>query len=269
MTPAAIDTGIRRVRLTDAPSIADIHVRTWQATYRGDLPDVSLDSLDASRREEMWRHAIDHGSPVAATFVAEDSNGNDTVRISGFCHAGPGRDVVDQTAGEIYALYVDPTAQDYGVGAVLMGGYHGLDAFIRIREGDAVGDGRKRPCPRLLRTSWLATRLRAEGCQDRRSSHSGALLPERPARLRCGVRQLKPDVVAVVVAKTEGRTWSPPLPPLQDSILFGCSLSASEHEPSRQVRLRTTITPARSHAIINLPFECMCICTFRLPRQGI
>jgi GNAT superfamily N-acetyltransferase len=133
---------IRPALPNNAGQITGIRVRTWQATYRGDLPDAFLDSLDASRREEMWRHAIDHGSPVTATFVAEDANGNangdDTVRISGFCHAGPARDVVDQTVREIYALYVDPTTQDHGVGTALMGA---TTVWMRStgyeREGDA------------------------------------------------------------------------------------------------------------------------------------
>jgi len=46
---------IRPALPNDAGQIAGIQVRTWQATYRGDLPDAFLDSLDASRREEMCR----------------------------------------------------------------------------------------------------------------------------------------------------------------------------------------------------------------------
>jgi hypothetical protein len=50
-----------RVRLAaadDAPAIADIHIRSWRATYRGLVPDAILDGLSMERRVTSWREAI-------------------------------------------------------------------------------------------------------------------------------------------------------------------------------------------------------------------
>jgi hypothetical protein len=49
---------IRPARMQDVPEIAVVHVRSWQAAYRGLLPQAYLDGLDPAQRIGQWeRHA--------------------------------------------------------------------------------------------------------------------------------------------------------------------------------------------------------------------
>jgi hypothetical protein len=53
VSPATID---------DAEVIGGIHVRAWQAAYRGHVPDEYLDSLDPVTRRRRWKDMIAGGS---------------------------------------------------------------------------------------------------------------------------------------------------------------------------------------------------------------
>jgi ribosomal protein S18 acetylase RimI-like enzyme len=98
----------------DANAIARIHVASWQAAYRGVMPDELLDSLSVERREAGWRSALERGEP--AIVVATD----DAAAMIGWIACGRCRDA-DATAssGEIWAIYVDPAHWSRGVGRAL------------------------------------------------------------------------------------------------------------------------------------------------------
>ncbi|HEU0163641.1 MAG TPA: hypothetical protein VFQ54_01280, partial [Thermomicrobiales bacterium] len=49
---------VRHATVDDAPRIAEIHVRTWQSAYRGQLPGVFLDGLEPAQREPGWKRTI-------------------------------------------------------------------------------------------------------------------------------------------------------------------------------------------------------------------
>jgi hypothetical protein len=49
---------IRAARVTDAPQIALVHVRSWQFAYRGLLPQVYLDGLDPAQRVGRWERSL-------------------------------------------------------------------------------------------------------------------------------------------------------------------------------------------------------------------
>lgn len=108
---------IRRPDLSDAHRIAEVHVRSWQAAYRGVLPDALLDGLAVSEREQVWRSILverDHW----LTLVAETPDG----KLAGFCStATPSRgpDTGEATA-EIGALYVEPDHWREGAGSALL-----------------------------------------------------------------------------------------------------------------------------------------------------
>jgi hypothetical protein len=113
MTPPAIDTGIRRARLTDAPSITDIHVRAWQTVYRGMMPDDYLAAQQADQRYARWKHDIDAPDDTMAVFVPEEAEtGEGSRRLPGFCSVcpqkdmAPGDDLLDPN-GELHTIYVD------------------------------------------------------------------------------------------------------------------------------------------------------------------
>jgi GNAT superfamily N-acetyltransferase len=91
-----------------------VHVRSWQAAYRGLIADEFLDSLQPEQRVDWYR--FDPSTPAdPQTTVALAGE-----RIVGFSSLGPTRDEDVQGAGEIYALYVDPDHWSAGVGRRLL-----------------------------------------------------------------------------------------------------------------------------------------------------
>lgn len=105
---------VRRAVPADARAIAEVHVRSWQAGYRGLMPDEVLDGLSAAERVPRWRDALSDESVV---FVAERDG-----ELIGFCGlAEPSR---DEDAGngvaEVASIYVDPGAWRAGTGRALM-----------------------------------------------------------------------------------------------------------------------------------------------------
>ena len=107
---------VRRALPSDAASIAGIHIRSWQAAYRGQIPDTYLDQLDLQfeRRTEFWRNAI--SNPLTnrhEVWVAGDSP------VDGFMAIGPARDM-DAFTSELYAIYVSPDRWGQGLGKALV-----------------------------------------------------------------------------------------------------------------------------------------------------
>jgi GrpB-like predicted nucleotidyltransferase (UPF0157 family)/ribosomal protein S18 acetylase RimI-like enzyme len=109
---------VRQANKDDARRIAEIHVRTWQAAYRGLLPDHLLDNLSVAEREQSWNVLLDDDGDRRLTLVAEHTDGGPT----GFCSVTlPSRDEsVGEATAEIGALYVDPDHWRTGVGSALL-----------------------------------------------------------------------------------------------------------------------------------------------------
>ena len=118
-----------RVRLAtpdDASTIADIHVGSWQTTYRGLVPDGFLDGLSVDRRTSGWRETIERQvrelatEPSAApgrTWVVEVDDA-----VVGFAASGEARGESAPPpagAGEVLAIYLAPEARGFGYGRVL------------------------------------------------------------------------------------------------------------------------------------------------------
>lgn len=98
---------------TESIKIAAVHVRAWQAAYRGLLPDAYLDALSITRRSQRWHGMMKEGALVVVTELAE--------RITGFVTYGACLDGdADAQHGEIYAIYVHPEFWGNGHGALLM-----------------------------------------------------------------------------------------------------------------------------------------------------
>lgn len=109
-------TDLRRATAQDAPAIADVHVRAWKAAYPGLLPQDYLDALRAEDRIGMWEETL-AGAPWPAVLVAGEAGS-----LAGFCSFGPTRDDDADPAvtGELYTIYVDPTAWRTGTGRGLL-----------------------------------------------------------------------------------------------------------------------------------------------------
>lgn len=98
--------------------IAIVHVRSWQAVYRGLAPQEYLDHLEVEQRYSVWEHILGEAEwPRVGTFVAEC--GGDVVGFASIC---PTRDDDGQPAstGELAAIYLLPRAWGNGLGRALM-----------------------------------------------------------------------------------------------------------------------------------------------------
>jgi ribosomal protein S18 acetylase RimI-like enzyme len=107
---------LRNATLADADAIAAVHVRSWEAAYRGLVPDAWLAERTLQRRTDMWRERLRAGENTRV-FVAW-VNG----KLVGFCGAAtPSRDDdAGERTSEIAALYVDPDHWRAGVGRALV-----------------------------------------------------------------------------------------------------------------------------------------------------
>jgi|SRR6185312_6750140 len=106
---------MRTATIADASAIAEIHVISWQTTYRGHMPDAVLDNLSIEERAQQWRERIEKS--ICEILVAEDKH-----KIVGFLSFCPCRDedVDPKITGEISAIYLLPEYKGRGLGLQLM-----------------------------------------------------------------------------------------------------------------------------------------------------
>lgn len=97
----------------DAITIATIHVTSWQAIYRGLIPDAFLASLSIPERTNRWRTYIKRGLQVLLI--------HDQQTCVGFASINATRDVDlnPKTSGEISAIYLLPDYWRRGIGKQL------------------------------------------------------------------------------------------------------------------------------------------------------
>jgi ribosomal protein S18 acetylase RimI-like enzyme len=108
---------IREAIRSDARAIAEIHVRAWQAAYRGQLPDEYLDGLSVEDRLEQHEWTIRNPRETWRLWVGEDDG-----RPTGFAVTGPSEDAdADERTGEVYAIYLEPERVGTGAGRELFG----------------------------------------------------------------------------------------------------------------------------------------------------
>ncbi|MBN6038611.1 GNAT family N-acetyltransferase [Amycolatopsis sp. 195334CR] len=100
---------IRPAAAGDELGVATVHVRSWQAAYRGLLPDDFLDGLRPEDRAAQYNFTSGRTRPIVA--VDEDS-------VRGFAAFGPSRD--SDNEGELYAIYVHPDHWGGGHGRALI-----------------------------------------------------------------------------------------------------------------------------------------------------
>lgn len=129
---------LREAEPGDALAVARVHVRSWQAAYRGLIPDEYLDQLRPEDRAQHYDFATrDSRKPRTIVAVEEDA-------ILGFATTAPARDSDLDGYGELYALYVDPQHWGRRVGLALIQAARGRllemgfrDALLWVLAGNA------------------------------------------------------------------------------------------------------------------------------------
>jgi GNAT superfamily N-acetyltransferase len=108
---------VRQAVAADADPVARVHILTWQAAYRGQIPDSYLDGLNSEvpARVEFWRKQIaSQNAGRHEIWVA--SLGPE---LEAFAALGPAREEDPSVTGEVYAIYVNPSRWGQGRGRAL------------------------------------------------------------------------------------------------------------------------------------------------------
>ena len=108
---------IRPADAADAVALARVHVRSWQTSYRGIVPDEFLDTLDQQLpvREERWRQLFGRADRELVHVAEAEGAG-----VVGFARGGPARAPHFGLDGELGALYLLREHQRHGLGRALV-----------------------------------------------------------------------------------------------------------------------------------------------------
>ncbi len=110
---------IRPAEPADAMAVARVHVRSWQAAYRGIISDDYLARLRPEDRAQKYDFAtLDPQKPRTIVAVEDDV-------IQGFATTLPSCDPETANMGELRALYVDPDQWGRGLGVALLSAARG------------------------------------------------------------------------------------------------------------------------------------------------
>lgn len=102
---------VRDARADDVEAIARVHVAAWQKAYKHVFPPDALGLLSVEQRTAQWHDWLKHSE--VTVLVAEQGD-----EVRAFASAGPSRD--EESAAELYAIYVDPPIWGSGVGSALL-----------------------------------------------------------------------------------------------------------------------------------------------------
>jgi ribosomal protein S18 acetylase RimI-like enzyme len=100
--------------LQDAEGIAIAHVSAWQTAYRGIVSDTFLDAMSVTDRSARWRALLGDSECTIIVYKVED-------QVLGFISFGKHREPqASPEEGEVWTMYVHPTAWRTGVGRTLI-----------------------------------------------------------------------------------------------------------------------------------------------------
>jgi ribosomal protein S18 acetylase RimI-like enzyme len=143
-----MDFSIRVLTVDDAVTIAPVHVRSWQAAYRGLMDQAMLDSLRVEDRIELWQRQLAGPNPGTRLIVESDGE------VVGFA-VGMRASAGEDRAAEVYSIYLDPSVWRAGIGSAL------LDEAVAELRSDAptpvilwVVEGNDRACRFYESRGW-------------------------------------------------------------------------------------------------------------------
>ncbi|MBK6291405.1 MAG: GNAT family N-acetyltransferase [Candidatus Kapabacteria bacterium] len=104
---------VRDATPDDVHAIAEIHVASWQSTYKGIVPQEFLDTMSVDDSAARWMRSFSR--TTCKLIVAEIDD-----VIVGWCYSGYCRDDdAHPTTAELWAIYIHPNAIQRGVGQAL------------------------------------------------------------------------------------------------------------------------------------------------------
>lgn len=104
---------VRRATPDDLSGVLDVFLACWRESYRGILPDVSIDAMTDERAEALWRRVL--AAVDGVVLVAEREGA-----IVGMTRYAVTQADADRTAGAVHSLYVSPRAHGGGIGGALL-----------------------------------------------------------------------------------------------------------------------------------------------------
>jgi L-amino acid N-acyltransferase YncA len=123
----AVGVNVRPASAADVPAIAEVHVRSWQETYVGQVPQSYLDGLsveDRTRTWQEWTASAAWPNPDLLVLVDDDEV------VVGFATVSASRDGDAATStGEVPAIYTRQRVWGRGWGRALMDA-----AIARLRD---------------------------------------------------------------------------------------------------------------------------------------
>ena len=104
---------IRKATIEDVPDIARVHIRSWQAAYRGIVSDKFLNNISVEERIDTWKKRVADKNIKVLVAVTDR-------RLAGWASLGKPRDTAPAGWAEIWNIYLDPDFYRMGIGTRLM-----------------------------------------------------------------------------------------------------------------------------------------------------
>ena len=106
---------LRHSTVDDAGAIARVQALSWQATYRGMIPQDYLDAIDVDAWAERHRGHMLEEPEGFVSYMAEEEG-----EIVGWALGGPNRDQRMIYSAELFTIYLLPGYERRGIGRMLM-----------------------------------------------------------------------------------------------------------------------------------------------------
>jgi GNAT superfamily N-acetyltransferase len=104
---------IRKARESDILGLAETHVASWRAAYRGLMPDKIIEKHTVESRSVAWTKTLVDPTQRILVCISDE-------RVAGFSYFGRSREKhAEPTEAELMAIYVHPDYWRRGIGRAI------------------------------------------------------------------------------------------------------------------------------------------------------